>query len=151
MKSLSTNTLFGIALMAIVLAVYAISITTPDAHAIGPSDTTIGVATTSVATSVTTTTRIVATSTNPLDPTNSFIRIYATICTQSTNPVAINLDQDKPANGTTGAVTAWIGAAAGYNTCYEITGRNLYNGSITASSTSQAAAIVTVKQYVQER
>ena len=111
--------------------------------------TSIGVATSSVATSVTTSTRVAATTTNALGNGTSYTRVYATICTQSTNPVAINLDEDKLANGTTGKVTAWIGVAAGYNSCYEITDRNQYNGAITASSTSQAAALVTVKEYVQ--
>lgn len=149
MTKLSTNTLFGIALMAIVLALYAVSISTPKAEAVGPMATSIGAATSSAATSVTTSTRIAATTTNALGDGTSYTRVYASICTQSTNPVAINLDQDKLANATTGNITAWIGVAAGYDSCYFITDVNQYSGAITASSTSQAAALVTVKQYVQ--
>ena len=146
---LSTNTLFGLSLVAVALAIFAVVSVTPKVEAVGPMATSIGVATSSVATSVTTSTRIAATTTNALGDGTSYTRVYATICTQSTNPVAINLDQDKLANGTTGKVTAWIGVAAGYNSCYEITDRNQYSGAITASSTSQAAALVTVKEYVQ--
>ena len=46
-------------------------------------------------------------------------------------------------------MTTWIAAAAGYNACYEVTDRNQYSGSITASSTNQTATAITVKDYVQ--
>lgn len=119
-------------------------------QAVGPNTTNIGsTATTSAAFNVTTSTRVLATTTNALGNGTSYTRVYATICTQSTNPIALNLDGDKAANGATGNVTAWIATAAGYDACYEITDRNQYNGSITASSTSQVSTLVTVKDYVQ--
>lgn len=108
-----------------------------------------GTATSSAVVSVTTSTRIAATTTNPINPSASFTRMYTVICNPTTNPVAILMDGDKPENATTVGVDAWIAAAAGYNACYELTDRNQYNGSIQASSTSQAAVPVSVVQYVQ--
>jgi hypothetical protein len=138
----------GLVMTACAVLVYAQA---APAHANVGTANVISTATTSAAISVTTTTRVLATTTNPLGVpgTTSFTRVYATICTQSSNPVALNLDGDKAANGTTGNVTAWIAAAAGYSTCYEITDKNQYSGAVTASSTSQAATLVTVKDYVQ--
>lgn len=107
-------------------------------------------ATTSAATSVTASTRVLATTSNPLGVpgTTSFNRAYASICVNSATPVALNLDSDKPASTASGQVTTFIASAAGYNSCYEITDRNLYNGSITASSTAGAVTVY-VKDYVQ--
>lgn len=107
----------------------------------------ISTATTSALFSVTTSARILATTTNTVG--TGYTRVYASICTTATNPVAINLDGDKAANSTTGQVTAYIAAAAGYQSCYFITDINEYSGSITASSTNQTATVVTVKDYVQ--
>lgn len=109
--------------------------------------TPIGTATTSAAFSVTTSARVLATTTSTVAP--SYTRIYATICNPNTNPVALNLDGDKAASGPLGNVTAYIAAAAGYQACYEITDRNQYSGSVTASSTNQTATAITVKDYVQ--
>lgn len=90
-------------------------------------------------------TRIAATTTNPLDPINSYSRVYANICNPSANLVYLRFDSDKQAASST--AIAVIGAAAGYSTCYEINDRNMYNGSIQASST--VSAWVNVSQYVQ--
>ncbi len=109
--------------------------------------TVIGVATSSSAISVTTSARLLSTTTS-LDAVNSHQRVYTSICNASSSPVWLNLDSDKPANLSTGQVTVGIASAAGYNTCFEITDRNLYQGSITGSSSIQAPTIVTVKDYV---
>lgn len=135
---------------AIVLALGFLLIERPSqAQAANANSNQIGVATTSALFSVTTSTRILATTTNPTDPTNSYIRTYASICTNGSNPIAINIDGDKAANLPTGKLTTFIAAAAGYNACFEITDRNLYQGSVTASSTNQTASNVFVKDYVQ--
>lgn len=120
------------------------------AQATSPSATVISTATTSAAFSVTTSTRILATTTNPLGTpgVTSFTRVYASICNMNANPVVLNLDIDKIAKSS-GGMTAVIAAAAGYNTCYEITDRNLYSGSVTASSTNETSTSITVKEYVQ--
>lgn len=110
----------------------------------------ITVATTSAAFSITTSARILATTTNPLDPTNSFNRVYATICNPNGNPVFLNLDGDKPANFGAGRSTFAIGTSTGMSVCYEITDRNPYTGSITASSTNGTATIISVKEYVSQ-
>lgn len=107
-------------------------------------------ATTSSAVAVTTSTRILATTTNPLDPNNSYTRVYTSICNPNANPVALNLDSDLPANQPLGRTTVFIAAAAGYDACYEITERNPYQGSITASSTNQTSTIINVKDYVSK-
>lgn len=117
------------------------------ARASGVTATPIGSATTSAAFSVTTSARLLATTTNTVG--TGYTRVYATICNANANPVALNLDSDKAANASTGALTYWIAAAAGYQACYEITDRNQYSGSITASSTNQTATSITVKDYVQ--
>lgn len=113
--------------------------------------TTIGTATTSAAIAVTSSTRILATTTNPLAApgVGSFSRVYATICNPSSTLVYVNLNGDKPAVLASGAYSAVIAAAAGYNACFEITDRNLTQGSITASSTNQTSVNVTVQDYVQ--
>lgn len=112
--------------------------------------TNIGsVATTSSRTSVTTSARILSTTTNATDPSNSYVRVYASICNPNANPVFLNLDGDKVTNSSTGGFTTVIAAAAGYSACYEITDRNQYLGSITASSTNQTATVISAKEYVQ--
>lgn len=143
-----TYAIFALGISGTLLAAFIAFAPVP-AQAIGPSDTTIGAATTTAATSITTSARIMATTTNPTDPANSYLRVYAVVCNANANPVWLNLDNDKAANSSTGNVTTVIAAAAGYNACYEITGKNLYNGSVTASSTNQTATTITVKQYVQ--
>lgn len=116
-------------------------------QASGVSATPIGVATTSAAFAVTTSARVLATTTNTVG--TGYTRVYATVCNANANPVALNMDGDKLANAPGGAITVWIAAAAGYQACYEITDRNQYSGSITASSTNQTSTTVTVKDYVQ--
>lgn len=106
----------------------------------------LGGATTSAATAITSSTRIMATTTSTTG--TSYTRVYASICNPNANPVAINLNNDIAASVLTGQVTTWIAAAAGYNTCYVINSDNGYNGSVTASSTSQTSTTITVQQYV---
>jgi len=133
--------------IAIAAAAFLVLFPPQSVRASGVSATPIGVATTSAAFSVTTSSRVLATTTNTVG--TGYTRVYATICNPNANPVALNLDGDKAANAVTGQLTIWIGAAAGYNTCYEVTDRNQYSGSITASSTNQTATGITVKDYVQ--
>lgn len=112
--------------------------------------TVLQTATTSAATAVTTSARIFATTTNPLAPgTGSFTRVYATICNPNANPVALNLNGDQAANLPTGKATVMIAAAAGYDVCYEITDKNQYSGSVTASSTNQTSTTIFAQQFVQ--
>lgn len=117
------------------------------AHAGYFNGTNISIATTTSSFSVTVSARILATTTSIVG--TSYTRVYATICNNNANPVALNLDGDKATSLNGGAVTTWIAAAAGYNVCYEITDKNQYNGSITASSTSETSTKITVKDYVQ--
>lgn len=113
-----------------------------------PADATrIDIATTSAAVSVTSSQRILATTTSLTG--TSYTRVYATICNPSSTIVYVNLDGDKAASSAGGNFTTVIAAAAGYDACYEITDRNLYMGSVTASSTNQTAATIYVKDYVQ--
>lgn len=105
-------------------------------------------ATTSTAIAVTSSTRLLATTTNPLDPTNSYNRIYATICNPSTTLVYVLMDADKPASNAKANVV--IAAAAGYNACFEINDRNPYSGSITASSTNETSTSILVTSYVSK-
>lgn len=109
--------------------------------------TAINAATTSAAIAVTSSTRVLASSSQPTGL--SFTRVYATICNPSTNLVYLNLNFDRAASLPGGTYTAVIGAAAGYNACFEVTGRNLYQGAITASSTNQTSTSVQVSDYVQ--
>lgn len=152
MTSLSVKHLFGIALVAIVLLVCL------ELRGSSPADASpsffsniLTTATTSTSFSVTTSTRILSTTTNPLGTpgVTSNVRVFASICTNSSNPVALNFDQDKAANIVAGRVTVLIAAAAGYSSCYEITDRNLYQGSVQASSTNQTTTPVFVSEYVQ--
>lgn len=106
--------------------------------------TVLSSATTTASFAVTTSARVLATTTNAL---GGYTRVYASICNANSNPVYLNLDGDKAAG--VGAVTTIIAAAAGYSACYEITDRNLYQGSITASSSNQTSTSINVKDYVQ--
>lgn len=125
---------------------------TPKAPAIlggGTADATpIGTATTTAVTSVTASTRLLATTTNPADPDNSYTRIYASICNPNATVVYLLMKNDEKVNIPGGVGGIPIAAAAGYNVCYEITSRNLYNGSIQASSTVGAVNVITT-QYVR--
>lgn len=108
--------------------------------------TILSTATTSTAVSVTASTRVLATTTNSAGLGASYTRTYATICNPSSTVVYLNMNADKLATVTSSV--AQIAAAAGYNSCYEITDRNLYQGSVQASSTV-AAVNVLVTEYVQ--
>jgi hypothetical protein len=146
----NTNKILFVSLFvgACILALAAIIAFKPVTNALASSyvSQTLSVATTSKAVAVTSSTRILATTTNPLDPTNSYIRAYASICNPSATLVYLNMNADKPAD--TSHAVAVIGAAAGYNVCYEITDRNLYVGSVQASSTNQTSVNVLVTSYV---
>lgn len=138
--------LFGALVVATVVFLFSASYATK----VGASPATashIGVATTSTSVSVAASTRILATTTNALGNGTSYTRVYATICNPNANAVYVLLDGDKPASLSKANVV--LSAAAGYNVCYEITDRNLYQGSITASSTNQTATSVIVTDYVQ--
>ena len=93
--------------------------------------TRFSVASTTGAVSVTTSTRVLATT------TAGTIRAYAKICNDSAQKLYFNMDQDKKASLLAGTPVA-------ANTCFEITGVNLYQGSITASSTNETASSVSV-------
>ncbi len=122
----------------------------PEVHASVYDAASISVATTSASVAVagTGSTQILASSSNPLgvQGTTSFTRVYATICNNSVNPVFISINGDKPTATNVG--TAVIAAAAGYDSCFEVTERNLTQGSIRASSTV-ASQSVSVTDYVQ--
>lgn len=109
--------------------------------------TNIGTATSSAAVAVTSSQRILATTTNARGNGTSYTRVFASICNPSSTVVYLNLDGDKAAS--LSSFTVAIAAAAGYDACYEITDRNAYQGSITASSTNQTAVTVYAKDYVQ--
>lgn len=148
MKSLTLQN-FMLGLLVLGMIAFVFSKTVQPVSATGPLVTNIGfIATTTSATAITTSARILSTTTSPTAPGGSYNRLYTSICNANTNPVVLNLDADKPANQTTGAMTTIIAAAAGYNACYEINDRNQYNGSITASSTNQTSTTITVKDYV---
>jgi len=135
-----------VALAAVSLLVLAFGNATNRVQGAVYDATYIGNATTSAAISVTASTRVLASTTNPT--ATSYTRAYAVICNPSATIVALNLDGDKAANALTGNVTTFIGAAAGHSVCYEVNSRNLYQGSITASSTVGAVTVY-VKDYVQ--
>ena len=116
-----------------------------NAHASIYNGTVLSTATTSTAIAVTSSTRLLATTTSTTG--TSYTRVYATICNANANPVFLNLDRDNAASLTN--ATYVIAAAAGYSVCYEITDRNMYQGSITASSTNQTSTTVQVTDYVQ--
>lgn len=108
--------------------------------------TVLMTATTSTAVSVTASTRVLATTTNNAGLGTSYTRVFASICNPSATVVYLNMNADKPV--TTSAAVAQIAAAAGYSSCYEITDRNLYQGSVQASSTAGAVDVF-VTDYVQ--
>src|SRR3990167_6583790 len=100
--------------------------------------TILNAATTTAAVTVTSSTQVLATSTKDVyGVITGFTRVYATICNPSTTLVYVNMNADKPASATKAAV--FIAAAAGYNACFEITDRNLYQGGVQASSTNQTS------------
>lgn len=148
MTTIKTNTVIFLCLAFSFAILFFVSQAEPRvAYGNAATATAIGAASTTASVAVTTSTRVLATTTSLTG--TSYTRVYATICNPNANPVAILLNNDKAANVTTGQATAIIAAAAGYNVCYEITERNQYNGSVTASSTSQASTRVFVSQYVQ--
>lgn len=106
------------------------------------------VATSSTAVSVTASTRVLATTTINGTPGvgQVYTRVYATICNPSSTVVFLNMNRDIPADVTHSVYQ--IAGAAGYQSCYEITDRNLYQGSIQASSTVGATSVY-VTEYVQ--
>lgn len=123
--------------------------TIPKTNQLGSTITqgpTLGTATTSTAVTVTSSTRLLATTTNALGTGTSYTRLYATICNPSTTLVYVSLNGDKPASLT--SANTVIAASAGYDACFEITDRNPYNGSITASSTNQTSTSILVTDYV---
>lgn len=117
--------------------------------AAGYQVTNIGLTSTSTRlVAVTSSVRLSATTTSPTDSTTSYVRSYVNICNANVNPVYLRFDGDKPAS-IAGGYTAVIAAAAGYNVCYEINDRNLYLGSIQASSTNQTSTNVSIAEYIQ--
>lgn len=146
---LSLQSTIGIALVALVLGVWGVVASTQHSQANVYTATNIGAATTSAAVTVTSSTRVLASTTNALGDGTSYTRVYASICNPSSTLVYLNLNQDKIASVPNGTVTTVIAAAAGYDACYEITDKNLYQGSIQASSTNQTSTNVFVSDYVQ--
>jgi len=149
MKSIATTSIAVLGLAVVLTLVYfsAYNRATP-AKASAYTATNIGsTATTSANFLVTTSTRVLATTTNTVG--TGYTRVFATICNPNANPVALNFDNDKAANAVSGNVTTWIAASAGYSTCYEIRDYNQYVGSVTASSSSETATRISVKDYVQ--
>lgn len=138
-----------VALAAVSLLVLAFGNATTRVQGAVYDATNITVATSSAAVAVTSSQVILATTTNALSNGTSYTRVYATICNPSATVVYVNMDNGKAAALSGGAFTVAIAAAAGYNACYEITDRNQYSGTITASSTNQTAVTVYAKQYVQ--
>lgn len=132
------NITLSVAGLALAFGLFAFFQSTPRVESAGFDNTVIY--------AVTSSTRILATTTNALGTGTSYTRVFASICNPSTNPVVILMNQDKPASLT--AANAVIASAAGYSSCYEITDRNQYSGSITASSTNQTSTSVFVTEYV---
>lgn len=116
-----------------------------DAHASIYNGTVIGTATTTTAVAVTNSVTVLATTTSTTGP--SYTRVYATICNGNANPVFLNMNNGNKASLTNAVYI--IAAAAGYNACFEVTDRNMYQGSIAASSTNETSTTVNVTQYVQ--
>ena len=110
--------------------------------------TNITAATTTNAFSFTTSTRVLATSTkDTYGNITGYTRVYATICTRSATPIALAFANDANVSSTNSV--AFIAAAAGYNNCYEITDKNAYQGSVTASSTIGAVVVNAADFYAQ--
>lgn len=135
----------ALALLAIAILLITTVADSRNAQASIYNGTAIAAATTTVSLSITNSARILATTTE-LGIAGT-TRVYATICNPNANPVYLLLNNDAPAQS--GAYTMVIAAAAGYTACYEITDRNMYQGSITASSTNQTATTIFASQYVQ--
>jgi hypothetical protein len=73
-------------------------------------------------------------------------RLYVAICNRSTNIVYLAFEADMFTNSSS---SIGIGqGTAGIDSCYEITDRNMYWGSVRASSTNAATA-VTVIEFAQ--
>lgn len=146
MKALTKNKGTAVLIVLALLAWAFMLLNNPAQHVFAGSPAVspaFGVASSSAAVSVTTSTRLLASSTNPLDPAHSYTRSYAMICNPSaTKQILIRMDGDKPADGRT-AGGYWINA----NSCYEMTDKMLYQGSITASSSDQSAVSVLVTDY----
>lgn len=70
--------------------------------------------------------------------TTGSTRVYARFCNASSGTIYLNMDQDKPVSTITGIVLDGFPVFA--STCYDITGVNLYQGAIQASSTIAGAA-----------
>lgn len=119
--------------------VYSYTSHAPVASATTYQDVTFSRATTTASVTASTSVRVLATST-------PYRRTYATICNASSTPVYLLMNAGAPAS--LSAYTAVIAAAAGYNACYEIDSDNLYQGSVTASSTAETALPITVTDYV---
>lgn len=139
-----------IAVVLVAFAAVAFHELQPTAQPVGSTVTQgpyLEVATTSTSVAVTVSARLIATTTNPLDPSNSYNRIYATFCNTSSNPVYISFNGDKPATRSNAQVV--IAAAAGYNACFALDDTNAYNGSVTASSTNETSTTIQVSQYVK--
>lgn len=138
---------FIVAVLFILSVVVLISGQEP-VHANPFTATRIGAATTSATVQLTaaTSARVLATTTGVDSSGVSYTRVYATICNQSATPVELLMNNDKAVSISSGA-TAIIGLAAGLLPCYEITDRNMYTGSVTASSSGSVS--VYVSDYVQ--
>lgn len=150
MKAILNNLLPVLALsIAGLLLFFSLDLSPKTAGASVYDATRIGNATTSAAVAVTSSTRILASTTNALGNGTSYTRIYATICNPSATLVYLNLNGDNITHAPLGKYTAVIAAAAGYNSCYEVTDKNLTQGSITASSTNETSVNVVVQDYVQ--
>lgn len=141
------HALIGI-LAALAVGFFAATlITQPNDSKLGGGDVNFGsleAATTSSAVAVTTSTRILATTTNALGNGTSYTRVYAQICNPSAVKVLISMNKDVAADGRT-LGGYWLDA----NSCFEITERNQYNGSVTASTSDQSSVKVLVTDYVQ--
>lgn len=152
MNTLSRKTLIIAAIAGFLAIVSMFALISSQSVKASPSflSNILSTATSSTAYSVTSTAnvRILATTTNPVGTpgVTSNIRVWASICNPSATIVALNMNADKPV--TASSTTVFIGAAAGYSVCYEITDRNLYQGSVQASSTAGTVSVFTTS-YVQ--
>lgn len=126
--------------LAVVLLITAFVLQAPSASLAGNAfeATRPVTATTTASNAVTVSEQVMATSTG-------YTRVYASVCNPNANPVYLRMDADKAASAS--AATVVIAAAAGYNACYEITDRNLYQGAVQASSTNQTSTTLTIHDY----
>lgn len=143
MKAIDFKFVIGVAVSLMLIAIGTLLLLTPKqtfagSPAVSPA---FSVATTSTTISITTSTRILATTTSVIAP--SYTRAYANICnTSASKAIVISMNGDKPANASTSG-GVWINA----NSCYEITDKMLYQGSVTASSSDQSSVQVLVNDY----